>query len=224
MNEGLAVAFYRVAREWSKETWPDDIRRTRALTADAFRELSPSAFLSQYCWVVYASGFKVRTIASLFPRLREAYYEFDLPRVAAMNSIDRPMAVFRNSRKARSVVAGARRIQNEGFDDFKARVRAQGIDALEDLPGIGPITKKHLARNVGLASVAKDDIWLVRIAEAIEATSVHDLAGFLSRTFGDLPGVVDVVIWRFCAEKAWNNIDDPAVNSVRHKMGFNSSQ
>lgn len=65
------------------------------------------------------------------------------------------------------------------------------------LPWIGPITKYHLAKNLG-ADVAKPDRWLVRLAEA-EGESVDGLCQRLAYGTGDRVATVDVVLWRACA-------------------------
>ena len=71
---------------------------------------------------------------------------------------------------------------------------------LETLPWIGPITKYHLARNIGI-DVAKPDRHLVRIAERFGYGSGHSdvqrMCGFISKQTGEKIGVVDVILWRY---------------------------
>lgn len=67
----------------------------------------------------------------------------------------------------------------------------------ETLPWIGPITKFHLAKNLGV-DVAKPDRWLERLAAA-GGESVDDLCDRLARSSGDRVATVDVVLWRACA-------------------------
>jgi hypothetical protein len=62
-----------------------------------------------------------------------------------------------------------------------------------------------------LADVAKDDVWLVRIARIVGATSVDALARHLSDEFGDGAGVVDLVLWKFCAEAGWKDVEGDAL-------------
>jgi len=105
-------------------------------------------------------------------------------------------------------------IRDQGFEAFKTRVTSEGIDALTRLPFIGSITKKHLARNIGLLDVAKDDVWLVRLAKEFDASSVDELGDFLSKEFGEKVGVVDLILWRYCADGAWEGCDKPHDPSV----------
>ncbi len=71
---------------------------------------------------------------------------------------------------------------------------------LQELPYIGKITQKHLARNVGLLDVSKDDIHLRRLAKKFSAPSVQALTSFLAQAFRTREGIVDLVLWRYCAD------------------------
>ena len=66
------------------------------------------------------------------------------------------------------------------------------LEYLERLPHIGPITKYHLARNLGM-NVCKPDRHLVRIAAPL---TPHEMCAMLAKATGDRIGVVDCVIWR----------------------------
>jgi hypothetical protein len=63
---------------------------------------------------------------------------------------------------------------------------------LETLPHIGPITKFHLARNLGL-DVCKPDRHLVRIASPETPATLCER---IAADTGDRIGLVDCVIWR----------------------------
>lgn len=104
----------------------------------------------------------------------------------------------------------------------------QILDFLELLPWIGPVTKYHLARNLGI-DVAKPDRHLKRVArhfgffkkvdhpigqnlyiKAINCKEdVQGLCEELSEKTGDRIGTVDVVIWRFLNlnPSYWKDID-----------------
>jgi hypothetical protein len=71
----------------------------------------------------------------------------------------------------------------------------------ETLPHIGPVTKFHLAKNLGV-DCAKPDIWLVRVA-AVSGESPHELCTRLSQESGDRIAEVDFVIWRACQQRLW---------------------
>jgi hypothetical protein len=70
------------------------------------------------------------------------------------------------------------------------------LEFLESLPHIGPITKYHLAKNLGLDYV-KPDRHLIRIADQYN-TSPDLLCQKLSDETGEKKSVIDIVIWRAC--------------------------
>lgn len=222
MNKALAEDLYRIAKEWVATEWAEELDRFRRLGRDTLERMSASEFLAKYCWVVYASGFKASAIKGVFPGLREVYRDFDLDSVADLESLDAVLEVFANRRKAEGFVRGARLIREEGFESFKSRLLAEGMDALVDLPGIGPVTKKHLARNIGLADVVKDDVWLVRVADVVGAPSAAALGEHLSATYGDGPGTVDYVFWKFCTESGWKELEDDTLEEFVGKLKSNN--
>ena len=70
---------------------------------------------------------------------------------------------------------------------------------LETLPWIGPITKYHLARNLGI-DVAKPDRHMVRVANHFNYPNIQKMCEYLSLQTGDRIGTCDVVLWRFSRE------------------------
>jgi len=66
------------------------------------------------------------------------------------------------------------------------------------LPWIGPVTKFHLAKNLGL-DFAKPDVHLVRLAAA-ERTTVIELCDRLAGQTGYRVTTIDSVLWRACAD------------------------
>lgn len=191
---------FESAKAYCEAEYADEVDWANSITPETFKNLRTKGFLSTYCWVVYASGFKVSTIEGIFPDIKTAFKEFELEDIAKMKSIKPVLAVFNNERKASSFLEGSKNIAKEGFSTFKKRLKNAGIDMLEELPGIGPITKFHLAKNIGLVDEAKPDVWLVRAADAC-ATSVEELVAFLSDKYGMSRHTVDVILWRYGADK-----------------------
>lgn len=203
MNTGIACQCFQAASTYVSAECADELEWVRGITPDSFDTLTCAGFLEEYCWVVYAAGFRVSILTEKFGQLKAAYCDFHLDRICEMPSIDPALAVINNRRKAESFVEGCRRIAAEGFGRFKARLKSTGMEALQGLPFIGSVTQKHLARNIGLHDVAKDDIWLVRLAEDFHAQSVNELTSYLAEQFGEKEGTVDLILWRFCANGAW---------------------
>jgi len=200
LKKDSAIQMFESAKAYCEAEHPDEVDWAISITPETFKNLRSKRFLSEYCWVVYASGFKVSTIEAIFPDLKTAFKEFELEELSKMKSTKAVLAIFNNERKASSFLEGSKAIAQEGFSAFKKRLQNTGIDMLEELPGIGPITKYHLAKNIGLSDEAKPDIWLVRAAESCSA-SVEELVAFLSDKFGMSRHAVDVILWRYGADK-----------------------
>lgn len=126
--------------------------------------------------------------------------EFDIRKLSRMRSINPVLRVFNNTRKANSFLSGSKKIAQEGFSVFKRRLKTRGVDMLQELPGLGPITKFHLAKNIGLVDAAKPDIWLERSAQHCSST-VDELVTYLSDRYGMSQHVVDVILWHYGADK-----------------------
>lgn len=71
------------------------------------------------------------------------------------------------------------------------------------LPWIGPITKYHLAKNLGV-DCAKPDVHLQRLAD-LHGETVDGLCGRLAEEIGWRKATVDVILWRACAEGVLNS-------------------
>ena len=164
-----------------------------------FSDLDATEFLESYCWVVFTSGFQNAVVQKHFAAITAVFKDFGLDALAEMAEVDVDVLPIKNERKASGFLQGAKAIASEGFDDFKERVREGRQDVLEGLPGIGPKTRKHLAMAIGLDDTAKDDVWLVRCADAC-STTVEQLVSYLSEKYGRTKQQVDAVLWQYCEE------------------------
>ncbi len=200
MKQATAIRMFEAAKSYCEAEHADEVDWANSINPETFKNLRSKQFLSEYCWVIYASGFKVSIIEAIFPDLQTAFKDFKLEELAKMKSTKPVLAIFNNERKANSFLEGGKVIAKEGFSAFKKRLKNKGIEMLEELPGIGPITKFHLAKNIGLVDEAKPDVWLVRAAAACSGT-VQDLVAFLSDKYGMSRHAVDVILWRYGADK-----------------------
>ena len=195
--------FYARAWRYARREYPDSLDWAKKATRARFLRMRASQFLAEYIWVVYAAGFRVAVLESKWPALRAAYANLEMNGLARMRSIRPALRVIAHEKKAASVLRGVRQIVAEGFPDFKRRLLKEGPDSLAALPGIGPITKDHLARNLGLASVAKDDIWIRRVRRQFGFADKDVFVRRLATRYRQQPGLVDLVIWYYCADAAW---------------------
>ena len=199
-DKALALRLGNAAVDYLRETDPEVFKWVMETGRADFDDLDLQSFLRAYCWMVYASGFRFSTVKVLFPDIASAFKDFDPDGLARMRSIKPVLEVFNNERKARCFLTGAQQVIEEGFDAFKTRLGKRGPDVLLELGGIGPVTKNHLAKNIGLADVAKADIWLVRAAQLCDASSVDQLVEFLESELRLSAHAIDVAIWTYAKD------------------------
>ncbi|MBA4349504.1 MAG: hypothetical protein C0415_05910 [Thermodesulfovibrio sp.] len=200
MNYKRLKMLYQDALAYIEKNKRDELDWARSVNVDTFNDLKAKQFLTEYCWVVYVSGFRVAVVEKKFPALKTAFKNFDIEELSKLKSVSPVLQVINHKGKANGFLNGAKMIYREGFSDFKKRLEKEGINVLCELPYIGNITKKHLAKNIGFADVAKNDIWLERVRDFVSAKNVDELTEYLSTEFNESKHVVDVVLWRFCAD------------------------
>ncbi len=142
-------------------------------------------FASEAIFVICNSGMKAQVARTIYANVMTALVG------------GRPVfQVFKHAHKAKSIeTIWANRAKL--YAAYMAlETDTQRIEAIDDLPHIGGITKYHLAKNFGL-NVAKPDRHLQRLADR-EGVSPQALCERLARESGDRVTVVDLVLWRAC--------------------------
>jgi hypothetical protein len=213
MDKSELEEFFLAARKYMEDNWLEELEWVRQLSPETFKRIGTKEFLTQYVWTVYGSGFGEKALNSKFPEIRAAFLDFDLDSMCEMYSLAPVLAVFNNEKKANCVLRGARLIRQQGFIKFKHYIAQEGRSELMQLPGIGPINKDLFARNTGIASVSKNDIWLERLRVLFSCYSVDEMTKYLSQTFKETPGTVDNILWRFCNQSGWKNLGYPALEA-----------
>lgn len=139
-----------------------------------------SVFLWEAIWVIINSGMKNQVAKEIEQRVYKAIERGDPISTA-----------FGHKGKVKAI---------EYMLENRQRLVGEYLEAhdklayLETLPWIGPITKYHLGKNLGL-DVVKPDRHLVRIAGK-EGKTPLELCKEVSELTGDKLAVVDSVIWR----------------------------
>jgi hypothetical protein len=200
MDEDLAIALGRAALAHLRRQHPVLYRKVQRISPATFRYLKAQSFLRAYCRVVYGSGFRADLTRSKMPALEHAFHRFDLAALADMDTLEPVLAVFHNQRKARCFLAGAQAIAREGWPHFKRRIRQGGLEVLQELPGIGPITRYELAKGIGFLDVPKPDRWLRRAAALCGAQDPFELVAYLAAATGESQQVIDVALWRYAVD------------------------
>ncbi|MDJ0823779.1 MAG: hypothetical protein QNJ09_18465 [Paracoccaceae bacterium] len=147
----------------------------------------PMDFAREAIFVICNSGMNRKAARVIYDRVIECLQTGNSPRL-----------VFRHEGKVDAIIEIWR---------GRAKLLAEFLSLLTDeerlawcatLPWVGPITKYHLAKNLGV-DCAKPDRWLDRIA-ALYDTDTHTLCKSLSEATGDRIATVDYVLWRAAAE------------------------
>lgn len=142
-------------------------------------------FLSQYIWVVLCSGFSEKAARAIETRLWEHIRSAPQHKTAFISGIVR-------NRQKRGAILVMMITYQEVFREYQAAV--DKLAFLDELYFIGPTTKYHLAKNLGL-DVCKPDRHLLRMA-AKHKTTPEDLCRRLAKKTGHRVATVDQVLWR----------------------------
>jgi hypothetical protein len=161
--------------------------------------LTESDFLREGAWVILNAGMREAVVRRLFDAISEAFEWWRSASAIVTSSaccITRAASVFNHQLKLKAIQSLALTVHERGFEEVRGRVMAEGVDYLETLAFIGPVTRYHFAKNIGL-DVAKPDRHLVRIARATGFASPHELCEAIGYCTGERVAVIDVVLWRF---------------------------
>jgi 3-methyladenine DNA glycosylase/8-oxoguanine DNA glycosylase len=192
--------FFSRGKRYSEKKYRAELRDFRRLSPETFRRMGADDFLEEYAWVVYAAGFKEAILEKKFPAIKKAFNGFKVQYVSKMSNLHAVLKVFNSERKARNVIEGSRMIARGWFANLKQCKPKRAVNVLDELPGIGPVNKYQLARDIGLADVAKPDIWIIRVTKVFGFSHYKKMVKYLSGKTGEKEGVVDFILWIFCAE------------------------
>ena len=195
------LEYFAKAKEFVLDNYSEDYNR---IANTKFEEITPEFFFSEYCWVVYTSGFNAKIVSKLFPALQEIY----APLVGVFktfrsdvntNEIEtKALGIINNKRKVKSIISVAvnsgKEINQLGWLKYK-ETKLNSPDKLQKLPFIGPITCYHLARNIGLLDFMKPDIHMERVAKHWNFDNSLEMCRDIQNTY-DLPlGLIDLIMW-----------------------------
>ena len=152
------------------------------------------AFLGEYTWVIFASGFNAGVVYKHFPAITKTLSGFKAEKIQR-GVIKKGCRIINNPPKWTAIVDCARLITRLGWQGFQ-RTYLQSVDTMEKLPRIGPVTRYHLARNLG-HDVVKPDLHLIRAAERFGGTPLS-ICQWVQVQYPDLRlGQIDFAIWCF---------------------------
>ena len=159
--------------------------------------LTPQRFVREAAWVIMCTGMSETVVSRLFPQFLEQLGGLNPAWLTrhAETARRHALRIFGHEKKIESILSIATTARDLGSDGLRRRMREpEGF--LLSLPYIGPVTWRHLAKNLGIP-VAKADRHLTRLAAATRRSSVDALCTEISAWLGDPIPVVDIVLWRW---------------------------
>ena len=178
---GELIRFFVDAYQYvTKNGYDREIDWARSLGLDKCTE---EQFFQEYVWVVLNSGMKEQVARKIYT---------DFMKGQDVNLIGHPM-----KRKAVFKIMNDYSIKEILTDLRATEAIEEQLAILDDLPMIGPITKYHLAKNIGL-DIAKPDRHLVRLAERFHYPNPQVLCEALALEFSERVAVIDQILWRYC--------------------------
>lgn len=169
IDAAVRDAGYAEAIEWSENVQPPK---------------TPEQFASEVIYVAINAGFSNRIAVPIFERCMKA---------------------LRKGKSSKTVFGHPGK--TDAIDDiWKRRAALFGklkeaddlIEFCATLPWTGPVTKYHVAKNIG-ADVAKPDVHLNRLANP-ESVTAQELCERLARETGYRAATIDLILWRACAD------------------------
>jgi len=164
-----------------------------------FRKLNETDFLRESAWVILNSGMRETVVRDRFIQISRAFMDWESSELIIDNLFEckaSALEAFNNTQKINAIVAISSRLVLEGFNKIHSYINHYGIDYLNTFDFIGPATKYHLAKNLGL-NVAKPDRHLSRIATSLGFDTAQNLCEQISNLTGDSVPTIDLIIWRF---------------------------
>lgn len=168
--------YYRAYNDVVKRGYGAEIDYIDAIKP--IHEQNPHTFFLEYVWVVLNAGMKEQVARKIYEQYIENF-DVSLIRHPSKHSAIKEMIDVYHVKFAEMM-----RVQDK-------------IAYLEKLAWIGPITKYHLARNIGIDTV-KPDRHLVRLAEMFVFDTPMSMCEHIHEDSGAKLGTIDVVLWRYC--------------------------
>lgn len=158
--------YYIQAKKFTLEFYHETYTR---ILETKFAEVSLERFFREYVWTVHTSGFSAKAVSKFWDPLIAAYGS---PREISSSSLEelivRVSPVVNNPAKIKSVWRTANDIVAHSnlmsWETYRNSTLYEP-DRLTQFGHVGPITKYHLARNIGLIDFVKPDLHLERMAK-----------------------------------------------------------
>jgi hypothetical protein len=197
VGEETLISAYLLAKETVFEAgfadeidWQDD---------RSFDSVSEPDFLREAAWVILSAGMRECVVRKKFSALSQAFLEWESASAITQHKNDcrhAALLCFSHKAKINAILNLVEHVAALSYPEVRRNVVAGGLTYLETFAFIGPVTRYHFAKNLGL-DVVKPDRHLMRISAAAGYTSPEKMCRLISRFTGEKIAVVDVVLWRF---------------------------
>lgn len=169
-----------------------------------FTSITEPVLLREAAWVILCSGFRESLVRRIFDHISLCFCDWDSA-AAIVHAYPAchlaAQASFRGTAKLSAIVETARQIEAVGFDALKMSILADPISTLRQFPYIGPITVWHLVKNLG-SDVVKPDRHLMRVSKHFGFGGPTEFCAAIADMSGEPLKVVDLVVWRYLADRA----------------------
>ncbi|PCI11625.1 hypothetical protein COB72_00305 [bacterium] len=164
-----------------------------------FEEFSESEFLRETAWVILSAGMRETVVRAKFDGISNAFLGWHSAKKIVKDEeqcVKRALSFFNHRKKIQAISSVALQVADLGIETLKSRLLLGGVDELQRLPYIGPVTRYHLAKNLGM-DVVKPDRHLIRIAQSAGYSTPQSMCEAIANITGDRLCTIDVVLWRF---------------------------
>lgn len=138
-------------------------------------------FASEAAWVILNSGMKEQIARQIWNKIKKAWLLGE-PTSSAFGHKGKVAAIDFIMKNKQDI-----------FDQYNCSLNK--LEFLESLPFIGPITKYHLAKNLGIDCV-KPDRHLERLTRFYGFGNPFNMCYLIGQATGDKVSMVDMVLWR----------------------------
>lgn len=192
----LALLYMSAKENVIKAGYADEIDWQEEVTFDDFDE---PTFLRESAWVVLSVGFREAIVRRRFSEVSRAFFHWssaDLIMTKRENCRADALLAFGNHRKINAILEIVERVAANGIGMIRKQIENRGIEFIQELPFMGPVTARHLAKNLGMVLV-KPDRHLTRLAGKTGYKTAEGMCRTIAEVVGDSLSVIDIVIWRY---------------------------
>jgi hypothetical protein len=164
-----------------------------------FNDFDETTFLREAAWVVLSVGFREAIVRRRFSEVSRAFFHWssaDLIMTERESCRANALRAFGNHRKINAILKIVERVEAEGISMIRKQIANRGIEFIRELPFMGPVTARHLAKNLGMVMV-KPDRHLTRLAGKTGYKTAEGMCRTIADVVGDSLSVIDIVIWRY---------------------------